>query len=153
MLYHGLRQPDPSALEDTRKFIDLLRQPGVFTKVIVHQNLDPNEIAYHVRKPWGQDGSAFDFLEHTIVIDGVVSTTNLNLLAWSNDTQRFQTLCSLMGKSGKDDVRQRRRLIFMFFHAICHELGHVFITYLNKGLGETPPKICDLQMLGNVERT
>jgi hypothetical protein len=81
MLYHGLRQPDPSALEDTRKFIDLLRQPGVFTKVIVHQNLDPNEIAYHVRKPWGQDGSAFDFLEHTIVIDGVVSTTNLNLLA------------------------------------------------------------------------
>jgi len=78
MLYHGLKQPDQGALEDTRKFINLLGQPGVFTKVIVHHNLDPNEIAYHVRKPWGQDGSAFDFLEHTIVVDGVVSTTTLN---------------------------------------------------------------------------
>jgi hypothetical protein len=25
----------------------------------------------------------------------------------------------------------------MFFHAICHELAHVFMTYLNKGLGNT----------------
>jgi hypothetical protein len=48
-----------------------------------------------------------------------------------------------VGKSGKDDTRRRRRLIFMFFHAICHELAHVFMTYLNKGLGNTPPKIGD----------
>jgi hypothetical protein len=79
MIYHGLNKPDQDTLEETRKFVDLLRQPGIFTKVIVHQNLDPNEIASHYRKPWGQDGSAFDFLEHTIVIDGVVSTANIKL--------------------------------------------------------------------------
>jgi hypothetical protein len=78
MLYHGLKNPDQDTLRDTRNFIALLGQPGIFTKIIVHQNLDPNEIAYHSRKPWGQDGSAFDFLEHTIVIDGVVSTTGPN---------------------------------------------------------------------------
>jgi hypothetical protein len=41
-LYHGLKNPDQDTLRDTRNFIDLLRQPGILTKIIVHQNLDPN---------------------------------------------------------------------------------------------------------------
>jgi hypothetical protein len=35
----------------------------------------------------------------------------------------------------------------MFFRAICHELAHVFVTYLNKGLGDTPLKISDPRTL------
>ena len=73
MLDHGLSTPDQNTLNRTQEFVQELRRPGIFTKVVVHDGLDPNEMASHYRKPWGQDGSSFEFREHTIAIDGIVS--------------------------------------------------------------------------------
>ena len=44
-----------------------------------------------------------------------------------------------------DENRQQlfRNLLFMTTHTLFHEICHVFVTYLTKGEGETPPQIND----------
>jgi len=90
------------------------------------------EMAYHARRPWSLDGTTFDQLDQTIVIDGVVCTSLGEHMLYGDylyRRQRYQSLCDLARLlDTADAVQKYKRHTLIFFHAICHELAHVDMT-------------------------
>ncbi|KYG41747.1 hypothetical protein M433DRAFT_454866 [Acidomyces richmondensis BFW] len=114
----------PEAERASRTFQQKATQRGRFAKMIADWTMSPLEMAYTARTPWTGGWDDFDITEQNLVFNGQKISTLANQWPSSVPSETaFNIVFALCG------------------HTSLHESTHMFITMLNGGRGDTPPRM------------